>query len=428
MSLAAIFRLWLPLAVSFELMMLEGPAFQGVIGRLANPPLNLAAWGLAMSMSLLIESPVIMFLGTSIALARDGQAFKVLWKFMMIVNTVCTAITAIVAFTPAYWLVSRTALGQPINIAVATRPALQIMLLWTAAIGWRRFYQGVLVRHGHTRMVSYGTAIRLVAAVGTAVGVGHWAGLPGVQVAAIAVMSAVITEAIATTLFAGPIIARHVMPLEHPGEEPLTLRAVNRYHMPLAATTLLSLLAQPLSAAALARLAHPEVTLAAWPVAYMVLIVVRGVAFAYQEITVSQARHEAAGAGLRRFALWLGAGCTLFLVLILVTPLLDLYLVRVINLPMHLRTATRTAIAISGALPLLTALGAWARGVLMAGGRTPEVYKAMVWSLATLAGTLALGVLLRAPGMVVAGSALSLSTLVETGYLVVRLRRSHSTA
>src|SRR5207302_7054937 len=68
----------------------------------------------------------------------------------------------------------------------------------------------VLVRHGYTRLVSVGTAIRLMAAVGTAVGLVAWGNLPGVQVAAVSIMVAVVTEALVTTVFALPVIAREL--------------------------------------------------------------------------------------------------------------------------------------------------------------------------------------------------------------------------
>src|SRR5437588_12875847 len=82
-GLVDIARLWFPLALSFELMMLEGPAVQAAIGRLPDPALNLAAWGLTMSLSLLVESPVIMLLATAIALVRDRCSYLALRRFML---------------------------------------------------------------------------------------------------------------------------------------------------------------------------------------------------------------------------------------------------------------------------------------------------------------------------------------------------------
>ena len=141
MRVRTIFRLWLPLAISFELMMCEGPALQGAIGRLPDSALHLAAWGLMMQLSLLIESPVIMLLSTAIALVKDAGTFYALRRFMLNLLIGCTVLTAAVAFTPLFDLIASRVMGQPAAIVAVTRPALRIMLLWTAAIGWRRFFR-----------------------------------------------------------------------------------------------------------------------------------------------------------------------------------------------------------------------------------------------------------------------------------------------
>src|ERR1041385_7734033 len=98
MRVRTLFGLWLPLAVSFELMMLEGPTIQGAMGRLPDPQLHLAAMGLTMSLSLLVESPVMMLLATAIALVKDGPTFRALWQFMVMLAVGCTVLTGLVAF------------------------------------------------------------------------------------------------------------------------------------------------------------------------------------------------------------------------------------------------------------------------------------------------------------------------------------------
>jgi hypothetical protein len=417
-----IYRLWLPLAISFELMMLEGPTIQGAMGRLPHAPLNLAAWGLTMSLSLLIESPVIMLLATAIALVKDGDSYRALRRFTVSLAVVCTFLAGLVAFTPLFRFIAGVLMRQPAPIVAAARPAMQIMLFWTAAIAWRRFYQGVLVRHGQTRMVSRGTAIRLTAAVGAAVLLKQWGRFPGVQVGALAIMVAVITEALATTCFALPIVARDVLPLVDPDTDPLTQQAIFRFHAPLAATTLVALLAQPMTSAALARLDAQEATLAAWPVVFMLLLVIRGWGLALQEITVAQARNPLARDALCRFTWIVGGVSTGVTALIVFTPLLDLYLRRVIHLPTSLWPYVRLGVGACLLLPLMTALGSWARGRLVAGRSTRAVYEGMGINLATHGTLLLLGVRLHLPGMWVAAGAFSCAAVMEYIYLIQRTR------
>lgn len=415
MRVREIFRLWLPLAISFELMMLEGPVVQGAMGRLPQPQLNLAAWGLTMSVSLLIESPVIMLLSTAIALVTDTQAFRALRRFVLNLLAVCTLITALVIWTPLFDLVTGRLMNQPPEIVAASRNAMQIMLLWTAAIGWRRFYQGILVRYGKTHFVTLGTGLRLIATVTPAVWLARSGTLPGVQVGAVALMSAVITEAIATTLFALPTIRQ--IPPPPSDAVPLSQRAILKFHLPLAATTLLTLLAQPITAAALAKLPQPKETLAAWPVAAMILLVIRGWCFAIQEISVAQSGNPESARALRKFTLSVGIVTTIFAALFAATPLLDWYTDSVIALPLHLKGAVRTGVGLAFLLPLLTALSAWVRGILVASRRTKTVYVGMGINLATHGGLLILGVLLQLPGMTLAAVAMTVAAAVEYAYL-----------
>ena len=432
MRVRQIFALWLPLAVSFELMMLEGPAVQGAMGRLPDPKLNLAAWGLVISLSLLIESPVIMLLATAIALVQDADSYRALRRFMLALALGCTLLTALVAWTPLFDVIAGRVMGQPAPIVHIARPAMQIMLLWTAAIAWRRFFQGVLVRSGQTRRVSWGTAIRLTTAVSAASLLASWGHLGGVRVGAVAIMCAVIVEALATTAFALPVVRRELLDREFEQKEfeddgkpkeSLTPRRIWQFHAPLAATTLLTLLAQPLTAAALARLPDPVATLAVWPVVSIVLLVMRGWGLALQEITVSQARNPAGRPALARFALLVGITTSVVTVLLALSPLLDVYLSRVLRLPPDLWRYAHVGVGVGVLLPLLTALGSHAGGLLVAGGQTQHRYRGMAINLATHVGLLAVGVVLRWPGMPLAASAFTCAALAEYIYLAHHAKR-----
>lgn len=63
-----IFALWLPMAGTWLMMAAEAPFLAAVIARLAEPKYNLAAFGVAYAVAILIESPVIMILSASTTL------------------------------------------------------------------------------------------------------------------------------------------------------------------------------------------------------------------------------------------------------------------------------------------------------------------------------------------------------------------------
>lgn len=424
-SLGYVFALWFPLALSFELMMCEGPSLQAAVGRLPDAQLNLAAWGLTISLSLLVESPVIMLLATTIALCRSREAYRELCRFVHGLCLACTAVAGALAFTPLYDLVVVRIMRQPNDIITAARPALGIMLLWTAAIGYRRFYQGILVRARKTGLVSWGTAVRLVSIVAAAVVWVHLQTVPGVQVAALAIMTGVIVEAVVTRIFASAAVG--ALAVEVAGETRLSQADIVRFHAPLAATTLLTLLAPPLTALALARLPNAAETLAAWPVAFSVMLVIRGGALALQEISVACGQDARARGPLLRFTWMVGLLSSLAAVLLAFTPLLDLYLETALRVPAVLHAEVGRALALTSALPLLTALASWMRGLLMARHATPAVYAAMGACLVTQVGLLALAVACKLEGIDAAAGALIGASVVECITLQISLRRTHVT-
>ena len=323
----AIFWLWLPLALSMTLMMLEGPTVQGAIARLPGPALSLAAFGTMFGIVLIIESPVIMFVSTAIALVDDAQSYYTLRRFVITVNLILTLLTALVAWTPLFALITGDLLGLPSPIVAAGRPMLQLMVFFTAAVGWRRFYQGILVRYGHTRRVTYGTAMRLLSNVVTAVALVAWGRLSGAATGALVLMAGVLVEAVVIYAMAIGVVRSQVLTAISEGA-PLNMARIVRFHTPLAATSLLSFLAQPLTAAALARLLQPQATLAAWPVIFSVLLILRGWGLALQEITIFQARDPERRHPLRDFSLIVAGTTSLAALLISFTPLLDIYLRR----------------------------------------------------------------------------------------------------
>ena len=134
---------------------------QSVISRKPDSETQLAAFGLVFSLSILIETPIIMLLATSNALSRDRQSFRLLWRFMMGLNVMITVVALLMAFTPLLDVYLGGALNIPAHIIEATRPGMKIMVLWGAFIGYRRFHQGVIIRFGNTRFVGYGTVVRV---------------------------------------------------------------------------------------------------------------------------------------------------------------------------------------------------------------------------------------------------------------------------
>ncbi len=423
LNLKHIFWFWLPLAASWALMTLEGPTIQATISRLPEATTMLAAAGIVLSMEVTFESPIIMLLATSTALAKTPQAYRLLRRFVLHLNILLTIVAATVAFVdPVYnWLIPGL-MGIPVPIAEAAQPAMQIMTFWSAAIGWRRFYQGILIRFGHTRRVGIGTAVRLTAVAIAAVTFATSTDWPGVVVGACVWMVGVLSEMIYSYLAARPVVAAHLSGPADPTEPPLTYWQVVKFHTPLAATSLLTLLTQPLIGAGLARMAFPTENLAAWPVVFSVLLFFRSFGMALPEVVIALLKKSTDLDPLRRFCRAVAAGSSIILALVTFTPLLTLYLLYVTGVTLALAAFILPGVLFGLLVPALQAIQSWQRGVLMAGQATGHVYWGMGLNLVVTVLVLSLGVWWQTRGAPTAAIALTIGMAAELAYLNWRVR------
>lgn len=405
-------------------MMTEMPFVNAAIARLPNAQTMIAAFGITASVSITIESPVIMLLASATALASHRQAYAVLRRFTIHLMLLTTGLTLAMGFTPLYEVVVQGWMGIPPAIAEAARPGLQIMTFWSAAIAWRRFKQGVMIRYGQTRLVGVGTIIRLTASAGTAtlLALAFADRFTGVAVAGWALMAGVVAEAVYAHWAAAPVIAER---LPARSDQPdLTYRNLLTFHGPLAAVSLLTLLGQPLVGAALARAQHPAESLAAWPVVFGLLGIFRSASYALPESVIALQRGPETIGPLRRFAYSVGLTTSGLLLLICLTPVAAWYLGTVIGIAPALVTLALPGVWLGVAMPFIGSAQSYLRGLLMGRRLTAPTYQAMMINLLVLALTLAVGVWQGWPGVALASGAITASQIVETAFLTWSVKRA----
>jgi len=372
-----IVQTWWPLAASWLLMSAEGSAVSAIVARLADPKINLAAYGgIVFPVSLIIESPIIMLLSASTALSRDWDSYLKLNRFMMRAGALLTTLHVLVAFTPLYYVVVVGLIGAPTEIIEPARIGLMIMTPWTWSIAYRRFNQGVLIRFGHSRAVGFGTLIRL-SADGLVLGIGYLIGvIPGIVVASSAVATGVVSEAVYAGLRVRPVL-RDQLRQTTPVEESLTFHTFLDFYTPLAMTSLLNLLVQPIGSAALSRMPDALESLAVWPVVSGLIFMLRSLGIAYNEVVVAMLDEPRAVPNLRRFTVLLVASTTALLLITAATPLAGLWFGRVSALTPPLATLARRSLWIALPIPGLTALQSWYQGTFVHSRRTRDIASAM---------------------------------------------------
>jgi len=404
-------------------MAAEAPTLSAVVARLTEPEINLAAFGgIVYPLSLIVESPIIMLLSASTALSKDWDSYLRLRRFMMRVSAALTVIHALLAFTPLYDLVVVDLIHPPEAIVEPARLGLMIMLPWTWAIAYRRFNQGVLIRFGHARAVGFGTAVRL-GADALVLGAGYLIGtLPGIVVATVALSIGVVSEAVYAGLRVRPVL-RDQLRAAPPVAQPLTFRSLIAFYIPLAMTSLLRLLAEPLSSAALSRMPKALASLAVWSVVTGFIFLLRSLGMAYQEVVITLLDDPHSSRNLRRFMYFLASLVTILLLIVVSTPLAQIWFERVTGLKPDLAALSRHGLWIALLMPGLNVLQSWYQGLLVHRRHTRAITESIVVYLVTSGAILWGGVAWgQMAGLYVGLAAIGFGRLTQTIWLWYRSR------
>jgi len=402
---------------------MERPALSAVIARLAYPEINLAAYGgIVFPLALIVEAPIIMLLAASVALSKDWDSYVRLRQYMMAAGAVLTALHILVAFTPLYYFVVRGLIGAPEEILEPAHLGLKIMLPWTWSIAYRRFNQGALIRFGRSRAVGIGTVIRLSANV-TVLTVGYFLKtIPGVVVGTCAVATGVMSEAIYAGLAVRPVtkgLLRHAPPVD----QQLNLRLFMNFYIPLAMTSLLFQLAQPLGSAAISRLPRALESLAVWPVASGLIFIFRSLGVAYNEVVVALLDEPRSSENLRRFTIWLAAIMSVALLAVVATPLGRFWFQTISALPPDLAELGRRSLWLALPQPALAVFQSWYQGAILHSKRTRGISEAVVIYLVSvmilLIAIVAWGQMV---GLYAAWLAFGISMALQTAWLWLRSR------
>ncbi len=309
------------MAATWLMMALEGPYISAIVARLPGTAINLAAFGVAFSLAWFAESPIMMLLTASNTLVRDRASFLALRRFTYRLNALVTLVLAMVVLPPVFAFVAGTLIGLPPEVTRLAHVATLILIPWPAAIGYRRFYQGILVRHHLTRRVAYGTVVRLVSMSVTAAALALTGSLPGAWIGATALCAGVVMEAVASRWMARHVVASTLSITERASGTLLTTREIGRFYYPLALTSVLSIALGPLVTFLLGRSRAPIESLAVWPVVSSIVFVFRSGGVGYQEVGVAlTGLHREHEREIRSMGAWLGAAASGALALLVLTP------------------------------------------------------------------------------------------------------------
>jgi len=413
-----IFLFWGPLALTWLMMAFEQPFLIAFIARLNDAKYNLAAFGIAGSFAMIIEAPIIMLMSASTALVTGRNSYKKLKYFTDILNAGITGIQLIILLPPVFNYIVIDLMEVPEDIARLTHIALIIFLPWAASIGYRRFYQGILIRNNLTRRVTYGTMVRVsvIVIIGLLL---YIAGAKGAYVGAGAMSLAVLCEAMATRIMVSKTL-KALLQKEDTENGNLRLRSIARFYFPLALTSILSLGVHPFVTFFLGRSYMAVESLAVLPVVNSLVFIFRSMGLSYQEVNIALIGKEKQNyTVLRNFAIYLGIMVTVLISVLAFTPLAGLWFINVSGLSKELADLSYLPLKIMILLPALTVLLNFQRSSQIINATTGPISRATALELIGIIIVLLVCVVfLNLVGVVAASIAFIIGRVMSNIYLI----------
>lgn len=385
-----ILKFWAPLAMMWTVMSLEMPVINAVVARMSFPKENLAIFGVVFSISLIIEGPIIQMLSAATALSSNYSSYKKLSRFLFFSVFILTSIHLLCAAPGVFNFIAKNLLNLQDDFIYPARISFLIMLPWTSAIGYRRMWQGVLIRDGRTYAVTSIMIIRIIVTISVLFTGFFLTEMRGSYIAALSLSAGVTAGALAAGLFASSTIRkRKTEEIDSSNNSSVTWSYLIIFYAPLALTSFVTMANRPIISAGITRGLFPVESLASWPVVLSFVFLFQSIPLSFQEAAIAlisdknrkKLKNSITGIGAASAAAFLAAVITPFgrkIFLSLISGLPD-YLIDISLRPLLLMTL------VSFAAPAI----AWLRAVNIRKGTTANIAWAVAVNLSIVSLTLA---------------------------------------
>ncbi len=376
-SLGTLWREFLPLSLSDVTMTCGDPMMTTTLAHLPDAQNNLAAVGIAKSLAIFFESPIIMILHAANALAGSQDSRKALWRFTLLVGGGLTFLLSLLGLPIIFNFVGVSLLGIPSAMLATVSQVLLLMGGWPFAIAkrsvgiaWRRYFQGLLIYHGQSGAVAKASICRLLT-LAVILTFGFFYQISGGVIAGLGLMGGVIVEAIVVTIFARRSGAILPPQIEQPNL-PRNLAQVWKFYLPLANSMMVVWGGRAVLISILARAEDATIAIAAWSAAWGLVLVIANSTRMVQQMVIKY-RHQVSDRQLLTFAISVGAACSSLLLLMSVTPIGDRIVQSFIGNDLTLAKSIKPVLLICAIVPLFVALQNAIQGFLVSENRTGHV-------------------------------------------------------
>lgn len=413
-SLPELLRFFTPLAVTWMLMMFTHTIISAGLARTINPTMAAAAYAIALGFGEIFEAPLVMIRQTGIAFISGQESFQTVRQVTLATIVAFMAVVAAIAYIPPLTnFVFQDILGATGNLYAAALLGFRVTMFFPLVSGLRSLYQSIILVNRRTIYISIGVIARVSFVALVVFGLVRTSLVPGVLIGAIAIVGAVITEAIPAHYFSKR--------LQTEAGPPVAKRTVWRFYLPLIASSLFVSMGKPFINAGLTRVPQAAISLAAFNVASSLAGMLISPSHNIHQLTMVFGRSRQNLPLVRKFAIGFSLFATGLLLLVSFSPIGTWILTGPISIPQEMLAPTQLVLRVLSCFPLCIGWLEYNTGILLLSQATRIV---SLGKMLNLLSTIAFVLLLapRLPGPLAAPLAQAIGLIGEGIVLQMGIR------
>ncbi len=294
------------------------PVRNFAIASLPNGGLNLAAFGIAKSLANFFEAPIIMVLHASNALAQDADSSKKFLRFTLIFSLLLSGIFLSLSLPAIFEFIGEQVFSLSFEVSDTTRKIVYLIFLFPFIIGWRRYFQGLLIQQKKNNVVARASLVRLFFVIVIPL-LGMQLSWSGLTCAIGSLMGGLLAESIYVTFYCIKFHSFDEVQTHHAESLPKTYSEIYRYYFPLAYSMVVIWGTRALLVFLLSFAIDAKTSLILWPIIWGIVLIVSNGTRMVQQVYISS-KDDFSKEAINKFCFSVAMAFTLILVLLIITP------------------------------------------------------------------------------------------------------------
>ncbi len=388
-----LFNFFLPLAVTAMLIGSTHTITSATLARLPYPELSLAVFAVVRSLSNITKAPTLMSSQVVMAFIDDRKSYYLVRKTLVVMGGIFILVLFLMGYTPLGGWILRNIIGlkgkQEIEFAYL---ALRITCFLPVVEIFRNFFQGIAISLKKTNFIMPGIIIRVIA-VFLFLWWSIWVqSFPGMIVGSIAWVGGIALEAILIYFYIKLYYGTPLKAVEQISEKNkgvVSLKQIIKFFIPLGLMMFVTQGLQPIVQSGIARGDMPTRSLAAYGVAWTLIIFVAGSLRRLHQCSLVFA-HRPGTKGWQtvlRFSLAIGLLVGAIILIIAITPLGFWFINSVMAVPIILTGLVQQTMLAFSPYPLIRSFRESYWGLLMQRQTTNMIAIGKVVNLAVVIGS-----------------------------------------